>query len=161
MSRQGLGWLVEVTVAASDGHGRLVRRFHVAVPNRAEAIATVRRRVPGAADASVVAVTALSRRAVYDQLRLKRGDIVQAPDLEQKAPDLEQKAPDLEQQAPDLEQQAPDQEQQVPDLEQKAHLDELLDDALRQTFPCSDPVAVGTGTGTDPPARAGDGKATR
>jgi hypothetical protein len=35
-------------------------------------------------------------------------------------------------------------------------LDELLDEALVQTFPASDPVAVGRPTGTEPPHRPPD-----
>src|SRR5262249_7550637 len=33
------------------------------------------------------------------------------------------------------------------------HLDELLDEGLRETFPASDPVSVGHFTSTEPPAR--------
>ena len=33
------------------------------------------------------------------------------------------------------------------------HLDELLDEALRDTFPASDPVSVGHFTSTEPPGR--------
>jgi hypothetical protein len=36
---------------------------------------------------------------------------------------------------------------------EKRHLDELLDEGLRETFPASDPVAVGHFTGTEPPSR--------
>jgi hypothetical protein len=36
---------------------------------------------------------------------------------------------------------------------EKRHLDELLDEGLRETFPASDPVAVGQFTGTEPPSR--------
>lgn len=39
--------------------------------------------------------------------------------------------------------------------------DERLDEALRQTFPASDPVAVGEATSTEPPARPVDRKAPR
>jgi hypothetical protein len=39
---------------------------------------------------------------------------------------------------------------------QKRHLDELLDEGLRNTFPASDPVAVGRFTGTEPPSRPDD-----
>src|SRR5262245_8216574 len=35
------------------------------------------------------------------------------------------------------------------DRRQKRHLDELLDESLRATFPASDPVAVGHFTGTE------------
>ena len=33
------------------------------------------------------------------------------------------------------------------------HLDELLDEGLRETFPASDPVSVGHFTATEPPTR--------
>jgi hypothetical protein len=36
---------------------------------------------------------------------------------------------------------------------QTRHLDELLDEGLRETFPASDPVAVGDFTSTEPPRR--------
>jgi len=36
---------------------------------------------------------------------------------------------------------------------EKRHLDELLDEGLRGTFPASDPVSVGHFTGTEPPRR--------
>lgn len=36
---------------------------------------------------------------------------------------------------------------------EKRHLDELLDEGLRETFPASDPVAVGPFTSTEPPRR--------
>jgi hypothetical protein len=32
-----------------------------------------------------------------------------------------------------------------------AHIDELLDEALKQTFPASDPVAIDIGRGADEP----------
>lgn len=35
----------------------------------------------------------------------------------------------------------------------KRHLDDLLDEGLRQTFPASDPVTVGHFTSTEPPTR--------
>jgi len=35
----------------------------------------------------------------------------------------------------------------------KRHLDELLDESLRSTFPASDPVSVGHFTSTEPPSR--------
>jgi hypothetical protein len=44
-----------------------------------------------------------------------------------------------------------------PDSERK--LDAQLDDALTDTFPASDPVAVGGSTSTEPPARPVDRKA--
>jgi hypothetical protein len=40
---------------------------------------------------------------------------------------------------------------------EKRHLDELLDEGLRETFPASDPVAVGHFTGTEPLTRPIDG----
>ena len=43
---------------------------------------------------------------------------------------------------------------------EKRHIDELLDEGLRETFPASDPVSVGHFTGTEPasrPADRGDG----
>jgi hypothetical protein len=36
---------------------------------------------------------------------------------------------------------------------EKRHLDELLDEGLRATFPASDPVTVGRFTSTEPPSR--------
>ena len=42
-------------------------------------------------------------------------------------------------------------------LDQEARLDEALDD----TFPASDPIAVGRGTSTEPPLRSPDHKAPR
>jgi hypothetical protein len=36
---------------------------------------------------------------------------------------------------------------------ERRHVDELLDEGLRQTFPASDPVAVGHFTGTEPPSQ--------
>ena len=44
-----------------------------------------------------------------------------------------------------------------PDSERK--LDAQLDEALTETFPASDPVAVGRFTATEPPARPIDRKA--
>ena len=35
----------------------------------------------------------------------------------------------------------------------KRHLDELLDEGLKETFPASDPVSVGHFTSTEPPSR--------
>ena len=40
--------------------------------------------------------------------------------------------------------------------EEKRHLDELLDEGLKQTFPASDPVAVGHFTSTEAPNRPVD-----
>ena len=39
------------------------------------------------------------------------------------------------------------------DRRERSHLDELLDEGLRATFPASDPVAVGHFTGTEPPSQ--------
>jgi hypothetical protein len=39
---------------------------------------------------------------------------------------------------------------------QKRHLDELLDEGLRETFPASDPVSVGHFTATELPSRSVD-----
>jgi hypothetical protein len=39
---------------------------------------------------------------------------------------------------------------------QKRHLDELLDEGLKETFPASDPVAVGHFTSTEAPSRPAD-----
>jgi hypothetical protein len=36
---------------------------------------------------------------------------------------------------------------------EKRHLDELLDEGLKETFPASDPVSVGDFTSTEPPTR--------
>jgi hypothetical protein len=42
---------------------------------------------------------------------------------------------------------------------QNRHLDELLDEGLRNTFPASDPVAVGRYTSTEPPSKPVDREA--
>jgi hypothetical protein len=39
---------------------------------------------------------------------------------------------------------------------EKRHLDELLDEGLKETFPASDPVAVGHFTSTEAPSRPAD-----
>ena len=39
------------------------------------------------------------------------------------------------------------------DVREKRHLDELLDEGLKETFPASDPVSVGHFTATEPPSR--------
>ena len=70
MSEQAFGW----TVAVTDPSG--VKRYHVAVRNRVEAVNAVRRRVVGAATAHVEAVTMLSQRSVTILLRLKPGEVV-------------------------------------------------------------------------------------
>ena len=41
---------------------------------------------------------------------------------------------------------------------EKRHLDELLDEGLKETFPASDPVAVGHFTSTEPARRHGRGR---
>jgi hypothetical protein len=42
---------------------------------------------------------------------------------------------------------------------QKQHLDALLDEGLKQTFPASDPVSVGHFTSTEAPRDAADERA--
>jgi hypothetical protein len=49
----------------------------VAVPNKRDALETVRRRMHLAADASLVAVNPLSRSEVYTTHRLMRGEVMQ------------------------------------------------------------------------------------
>jgi uncharacterized protein (DUF2267 family) len=71
MSEQAFGWIVEVT----DRSG--LKRYHVAVRNRVEAVNAVRRRVSGAAGARIEAVTLLSQRAVTVQLRLRPGEVAE------------------------------------------------------------------------------------
>ena len=71
MSEQAFGWIVEV--AGRDG----TKRYHVAVRNRVEAVNAVRRRVAGAKEARIEAVSMLSKRAVTVQLRLKPGEVAQ------------------------------------------------------------------------------------
>ncbi len=71
MSEQAFGWIVEVT----DDAG--ARRYHVAVRNRVEAVDAVRRRVSGAKEARVEAVSMLTKRAVTIRLRLKPGEVAQ------------------------------------------------------------------------------------
>jgi hypothetical protein len=39
------------------------------------------------------------------------------------------------------------------DSKARGHLEELLDEGLKATFPASDPVSVGHFTGTEPPSR--------
>jgi hypothetical protein len=46
-----------------------------------------------------------------------------------------------------------------PSRDAKAKLEAALDDALDDTFPASDPVAVGSPTGTEPPRAPVDRKA--
>jgi hypothetical protein len=43
---------------------------------------------------------------------------------------------------------------------EKRHLDELLDEGLRETFPASDPVSMGHFTSTEAPSRSSDEEAT-
>jgi hypothetical protein len=71
MSEQAFGWIVAVTDPSSA-----VKRYHVAVRNRADAVSAVKRRVSGAAAAQVEAVSMLSQRDVTIQLRLKPGEVV-------------------------------------------------------------------------------------
>lgn len=70
MSEQAFGWIVAVTDPASG-----IKRYHVAVRNRADAVSAVKRRVAGAASAHVEAETMLSQRDVAVQLRLKPGEV--------------------------------------------------------------------------------------
>jgi hypothetical protein len=42
----------------------------------------------------------------------------------------------------------------------KEHIDALLDEGLEETFPCSDPVAAGSFTGTEPSPHRRGGKAS-
>lgn len=71
MTEQAFGWIVAVTDPAG------VRRYHVVVRNRVEAVSAVKRRVQGAALAHVETVAMLSKRAVTVLLRLKPGEVVQ------------------------------------------------------------------------------------
>ena len=71
MSEQAFGWIVEVTDHAG------AKRYHVAVRNRVGAVDAVRRRVAGAKDARIEAVSMLSKRAVTVQLRLKPGQVAE------------------------------------------------------------------------------------
>ncbi len=77
MEKQALGWMVEVSGPAGSDEKGNVQRYLVAEPNRLEAVATVRRRVRVAAEATVKAVEMLSRSSVYTRHRLKRGELVQ------------------------------------------------------------------------------------
>ena len=43
---------------------------------------------------------------------------------------------------------------------EKRHLDELLDEGLREAFPASDPVSMGRFTSTEAPSRSSDEEAT-
>jgi hypothetical protein len=49
--------------------------------------------------------------------------------------------------------------QAVDSRAERRKLDDRLDEALRQTFPASDPVSVGHVTATEPPSRPVDTKA--
>ena len=49
--------------------------------------------------------------------------------------------------------------QPVDSRAERRKLDDRLDEALRQTFPASDPVSVGHVTATEPPSRPVDTKA--
>jgi hypothetical protein len=71
---KAFGWVVEVKGAP----GAEPQQFNVAEPNKAHAEEAVRRRIPGAAAASVEATTALSSHTVYGQLRMKRGQVAKA-----------------------------------------------------------------------------------
>ncbi len=77
MEKQALGWVVEVSSPNGSDEPGKVQRYLVAEPNRLEAVATVRRRVRVAPEATVKAVEMLSRSSVYTTHRLKRGELVQ------------------------------------------------------------------------------------
>ena len=68
---KAFGWVVEVKQAAPTG----TLQFNVAEPSKEQAVEAVRRRIPGASNASVEATTALSSNMVYGRLRMRRGDV--------------------------------------------------------------------------------------
>jgi len=72
------GWLVEVSNQFGNQGDGSTKRYNVAEPNKAEAVKSVRRRVPGGEQATVIALESLSRHTVYNLLRLKRGDMTVA-----------------------------------------------------------------------------------
>jgi len=71
--KAAFGWVVEVSNLRGSDKSAILR-FNVAEPSRLDAINSVRRRVPGGDGATVEAVAKLSRYAVYNHLRLKRGE---------------------------------------------------------------------------------------
>jgi len=77
MEKEALGWVVEASSAAVGDAPPDVRRYLVAVPNKRDALETVRRRMHLAADAAVVALNPLSRSEVYTTHRLMRGEVMQ------------------------------------------------------------------------------------
>jgi hypothetical protein len=68
---KAFGWVVEVKQAPPTEP----LLYNVAEPNKEQAVEAVRRRIPGAAGASVEATTALSSNVLYGQLRMRRGDV--------------------------------------------------------------------------------------
>ena len=68
---KAFGWVVEVKGAPDTA----TLHFNVAEPIKAQAEEAVRRRIPGASEASVQATTALTSHMVYGQLRMKRGQV--------------------------------------------------------------------------------------
>lgn len=70
------GWLVQVSSHTGNSENESLQRYNVAEPNKAAAIKSVRRRVPGGECATVIALESLSRHTVYNLLRLKRGDMM-------------------------------------------------------------------------------------
>ncbi|MFA5950994.1 MAG: hypothetical protein WC807_12000 [Hyphomicrobium sp.] len=73
VEKAAFGWVVEISDLRGSNQSAILR-FNVAEPNRLDAINSVRRRVPGGDAATVEAVAKLSRYAVYNHLRLKRGE---------------------------------------------------------------------------------------
>jgi hypothetical protein len=71
---KAFGWVVSVTPPAPAP----TVKFNVAEPDKAQAVATVRRRIHEASGAVVEAITSLSSHAVYGVLRMKRGDVTRA-----------------------------------------------------------------------------------
>jgi hypothetical protein len=72
MTGKFVGWIVEVSHVDQD---REPQRYYVAEPLRSQAVAAVRRRIPGADAARVEAVKALSRSQI-SRLRLMRGEVM-------------------------------------------------------------------------------------
>ncbi len=67
-----VGWIVKVSYPGRDLEDQ---QYYVAEPVKTQAVAGVRRRVPGAEGATVEAVQALSRSQMT-KLRLMRGDMM-------------------------------------------------------------------------------------
>jgi hypothetical protein len=74
-TKTAFGWLIQVSNHGGTDSGT-IQRFNVAEPNKAEAVKSVRRRVPGGEGATVIALESLSRHTVYNLLRLKRGEMM-------------------------------------------------------------------------------------